>query len=104
MYPQCVVSKKDIGVPGGGIRNDEFRDERLWDKSVRLAQSGGWRGGGSTDCDIPGVCQFPESDGVEERGDVLVFSGIFERFRPCVHNVVDREELVLHFFDGKGFF
>ena len=40
MYPRCVVSKEDIGVPGGGIRNDEFRDERLWDKSVRLAQSG----------------------------------------------------------------
>jgi len=77
MYPRCVVSKEDIGAPGEGTRNDEFRDERLRgeQKCQIEARTGGM---GGTDCDIPWVGEFPEDDGVEERGDMAVFGGIFE--------------------------
>lgn len=46
MYPRCVVSKEDIGVPGGGIRNDEFRDERLWNKKCQIGAKRGVEGRG----------------------------------------------------------
>lgn len=60
--------------------------------------------GSITDGDIPWVGEFPERDGVEERCDVLVFGWMFERFWPCVHNVMDGIELVLYFLDSESFF
>ena len=63
MYPRRAVSKEDIGVPGGGIRNDEFRDERLSDKSVRLAQSEGLEGGGLQIVTSHGSANFQKAMG-----------------------------------------
>lgn len=70
-------------------------------KSVRLGLLRG-RGGGWTDSQVPGVGEGPEAGGGEEEGYGVVVGGIFKRFGPGVHNVVDREELVLDIFDGES--
>jgi hypothetical protein len=68
---------------------------------VRLKNNGG-RGKGGTDCEFPGVGEIPEYEGLEDEGYGLVVGGRFEGFRPGVHDVVDREELVLDIFDGES--
>ena len=70
-------------------------------KRVRFTQKSS---NGSTNCDIPGFCPIPEDDRFKERGDLLILDGIFERFWPCVHNVVNSMELILCIFDCERFF
>jgi len=57
-----------------------------------------------TDCNVPWLCPFPEDDGVEKGGDVLVFHWVFERFGPCMHDILNWKELVWYIFDAESSF
>ena len=81
------------------------RWDSLWTPTPTSVRSGLGRdrgGGGRTDGEVPGVGEGPESGGREQEGYGVVVGGMFEGFWPGVHDVVDREELVLDILDGES--
>ena len=77
-----------------------FMDAYTKEGQIRPGEGQGGRGG--TDSEVPGVGEGPESGGREQEGYGVVVGGMFKGFGPGVHDVVDREELVLDILDGES--